>query len=99
MVEHIVLMKLKADVTEEQIGALTQALLKMGDEIPGIEEISAGVNSSSEGKNQGYNYGMLVRFPDAAARDNYLPHPFHLKTSSEHLRPMADDVLVLDYEH
>ena len=99
MVEHIVLLKLKSNASEEQIRELTQALLKMGDEIPGIEEISAGANSSSEGKNQGYDYGMIVRFRDAGARDNYLPHPFHLKTSGEHLRPMADDVLVLDYEH
>ena len=98
MIEHIVLFKLKAATTKEQIQTLTQGLLKMADEIAGIEEISAGANTSPEGLNRGYNYGMIVRFVDAEARDAYIPHPFHQGVVKEYIHPNVDEVLVLDYE-
>ena len=97
MVEHIVLLKLKSDVTTEQIAELPGALLKMADEIPGIESMTAGTNNSPEGKSQGYTYGFIVRFTDEAARDAYLPHPLHRKVAGEHIRPLVEDVLVFDY--
>ena len=97
MVEHIVLLKLKSDVTSAQLDALPDALLQMADEIPGIESITAGTNNSPEGKSQGYTYGFIVRFTDEAARDVYLPHPFHRKVAGEHIRPLVEDVLVFDY--
>ncbi len=99
MIEHIVLLTLKSDTTEPQIQTLNDALLKMGKEIPGIEEISTGINNSPEGKNHGFTYGFIVRFRDAAARDAYLPHPVHRQVAGEYLRPIVDDVLVFDYEH
>jgi hypothetical protein len=99
MIEHIVLLKLKSDTTAQQIQTLTDALLKMAGEIPGIEEISAGMNNSPEGKNGDFTYGFIVRFRDGAARDAYLPHPVHRQVAGNYLRPIVDDVLVFDYEH
>ena len=99
MVEHIVLLKLKSNTTEGQIQTLTDALLKMGNEIPGIEEVSAGMNNSPEGKEHGFGYGFIVRFRDTQARDAYLPHPVHRQVASEYLRPIVEDVLVFDYGH
>ena len=97
MVEHIVLLKLKSDVTTAQLETLSDALFGMADEIPGIESITAGTNNSPEGKSQGYAYGFIVRFTDEAARDAYLPHPFHRQVAGEHIRPLVEDVLVFDY--
>ena len=97
MVEHIVLLKLKSDVTSEQVDALPDALMQMKDEIPGIESITAGTNNSPEGKSQDYCFGFIVRFTDEAARDAYLPHPFHQKVAGEQIRPLVEDVLVFDY--
>ena len=54
MVEHIVLLKLKSEVTEAQLETLSDALFGMTDEIPGIASITAGTNNSPEGKSQGY---------------------------------------------
>lgn len=98
MIEHMVLFKLKPAVTAAQIETLTETLLDMANQIPGIVEISAGLNNSPEGKSQGFNFGLLVRFEDAAARDGYLPHPVHRQAGKEHIGPMIDDVLVLDFE-
>lgn len=97
MVEHIVLLKLKSDVTSAQLVALPEALMQMKDEIPGIESITAGTNNSPEGKSQDYSYGFIVRFINEAARDAYLPHPFHRQVAGEHIRPLVEDVLVFDY--
>ena len=98
MVEHIVLLKLKSEVTPAQLETLSDVLLGMTDEISGIESITAGTNNSPEGKSQGYTYGFIVRFRDEAARDAYLPHPFHRQVASEHIRPLVEDVLVFDYQ-
>jgi len=97
MVEHIVLLKLKPEVTDAQLETLSDALLEMADEIPGIDAITAGTNNSPEGKSQGYAYGFIVRFTDEAARDAYLPHPFHRQVAGGHIRPLVEDVLVFDY--
>lgn len=97
MVEHIVLLKLKSGVTEAELATMSEALFGMADEISGIESITAGANNSPEGKSQGYSYGFIVRFTDEAARDAYLPHPFHRQVAGEHIRPLVEDVLVFDY--
>lgn len=97
MIEHIVLLKLKPGITEAQLKTLSDALLGMADEIPGIESITAGTNNSPEGKSQGYTYGFIVRFTDEAARDAYLPHPHHRQVAGEYIRPLVEDVLVFDY--
>ncbi len=97
MVEHIVLLKLKSGITAVQLETLSDALHGMADKIPGIASITAGTNNSPEGKSQGYNYGFIVRFTDEAARDAYLPHPFHRQVAGEHIRPLVEDVLVFDY--
>lgn len=98
MIEHIVLLKLKEGVTEEQTQELVDGLNKLRDVMPGILDVSGGYNSSPEGKNAGFTYGFIVRFGDSAARDGYLPHPEHLKLAKTLVRPIADDVLVFDYE-
>jgi len=97
MVEHIVLLKLKPEVSIAQLETLSFALRGMAGEIPGIESVTAGTNNSLEGKSQGYGYGFIVRFTDEAARDAYLPHPFHRQVAGEHIRPLVEDVLVFDY--
>ncbi len=97
MVEHIVLLKLKSGITSTQLESLGEALQRMAGEIPGITSITAGTNNSPEGKNQGYDYGFIVRFTDETARDAYLPHPFHRQVAGEHIRPLIEDVLVFDY--
>lgn len=98
-VEHMVLLKLKPDATQEQIEALTTALLSIADEVPGIVEINAGVNSSIEGQDKGYEYGLLVRFTDAAARDAYVTDPYHLSIVGEYAVPILEDLIIVDFEH
>ena len=100
MIQHIVLLKLKPATTEAQKSALLAGLiaLQREDKIPGIESVAGGDNNSPEGKTHGFDWGFVMTFVDAAARDAYLPHPEHKALGQKLLRPIVDDVLVFDYE-
>ena len=99
MIEHIVLLKLKDGVTESQVRKLIDGLNELKKFIPGMMEVSGGYNNSPEGKNNGFNYGFIVRFKDPSARDLYVPHPKHQELAKTLVRPIVEDVLVLDFEH
>ena len=100
MIQHIVLLKLKPGTTTAQKNALLEGLvaLQRDDKIPGIVSITGGDNISPEGKAHGFDWGFVMTFADADARDAYLPHPEHKALGQNLLRPIVDDVLVLDYE-
>ncbi len=97
MLTHIVLIKLKEGVNQSQIEALYKNVLSLKDKIPGILSMSCGCNNSPEGKNHGFTYGFVIRFSDSHARDNYLPHPEHQRVARDYILPIAEDVLVFDY--
>jgi hypothetical protein len=98
LIQHIVLLKLKPDATAEQKAALLDGLIALKDKIPGIESVSGGDDNSPEGKQHGFDWGFVMTFADADARDAYLPHPDHKALGQQLLRPIVDDVLVFDYE-
>jgi len=72
-----------------------RAATSVRDTVPGIVELSHGPSVSTEHLEQGYTYGLHVRFADAAARDAYLPHPAH-RPLSDLITTYADAVLVFD---
>lgn len=80
-VQHNVLFEFKEEVSPEQINDLFGAIceLKTQRKIPGILSISYGPHNSPEGLNQGFNYGLAIRFESIEARDTYIPHPEHKK--------------------
>ncbi len=98
MIEHIVLLKLKDGVSSEQTQKMMDGLNKLKEAIPGMIGVSGGYNNSPEGKSSGFNFGFLVRFKDVASRDGYIPHPEHQKLAQTLVRPIAEQVLVFDYE-
>lgn len=100
MLKHIVLLKLKPGVTGEQANALVGALTDLMDNgtIPGILHVSGGYNNSPEGKSQGFDFGFVMWFENAAARDAYLPHPAHKELGRLHVAPICDDVMVFDFD-
>ena len=96
MVEHLVLFKVRAGVSEKAVQAMENALLGLKDAIPGILEITVGANFSE--RSQGFTHGLLVRFVDRSALDVYVPHPAHEAARNDFILPIVDDVLVVDYE-
>ena len=100
MLEHIVLLKLKPGVTEAQTAELMQALADVGPKggIGGIVSVAGGYNNSPEGKNAGYEFGFVITFEDAAARDAYLPHPAHQEIGRRFVRPIIDSAIAFDFD-
>lgn len=94
---HVVLMQPRVDVRAGQVDDLWRALRALAGEIPGIEDVTCGANTSPEGLEQGYTLGFVVRFADADARDAYLPHPAHVAVIPL-VQAVAERVLVFDLE-
>lgn len=99
MVEHIVLLKLKEGITEDKTKAMMKGLNELKKVISGMVEVSGGYNNSPEGKSAGFNFGFIVKFKDNESRDGYVPHPEHIKLAQTLVRPIVDDVIVVDYEY
>lgn len=75
-ITHVVLVAWKSG-HESADATVGPALRELGTTIPGIVGLVEGRSSSPEGKEDGYDYGFVITFEDAAARDAYLPHPRH----------------------
>lgn len=92
---HVVLMRWGATAPSDVVERLERAVGTVRDTVPGVVEISHGPSVSTEHLERGYDYGLYVRFADAAARDAYLPHPSH-RPLSDLITTHADAVLVFD---
>lgn len=93
---HIVLFKWKEDATPEAIEAVLTALRGLQGQIPGIVELTCGVNFSE--RSQGFTHGLVVTFTDKAALETYGPHPAHRHVVETFINPIRADILAVDYE-
>ena len=96
-IQHIVLFKIKPEVTTEKVTELFRLLAQLQQLIPGITYFTGGAYSSPEGLNQGYTHGFVMTFESVNARDAYLPHPEHERFKAA-LLPCIDDALAFDFE-
>lgn len=95
-ITHVVLFKWREDAPEDAIEAAAAGLAGLADLVPDILELEVGRNFSE--RSQGYSLALLVRFPHRAALEAYAPHPAHQRVVTELIRPIAESVLVADYE-
>jgi hypothetical protein len=94
-VTHVVLVRWRADADDATRAAVRAGVRGLAGPIPGVLGIEEGPSVSPEGLEQGHDYGFVVTFADAAARDAYLPHPAHLVVA-EAIGRAADGVTVFD---
>ncbi|WP_248930247.1 Dabb family protein [Paenibacillus hamazuiensis] len=95
--EHIVLLKLKPNVTiDEQEDAVKHAYA-FKDAIPGIVGLSAGINVTDEAEHmQGYTLGIRVTFENRQACRDYIRHPLH-QNFLQRVGPFVEGIAVMDY--
>jgi len=96
MIEHIVLFRWNNATSEEAIESVLAELRGLKNKIPGIVDLSCGANFCDRAK--GYTHGLVVRFKDRAALETYGPHPEHQRVVQNLIKPIAADILALDYE-
>lgn len=97
MLEHLVLIKVNPNTPTEKIEAMVEKLRAMKALVPMIRELSCGTNLSN--RSQGFTHGLFIRFNSQADLDDYLSHPEHDRIVSEHLYPIVENVIVVDYEN
>lgn len=96
-IQHIVLFKLKPEVTTEKTTELFRLLAELQQLISGITYFAGGPYSSPEGLNQGYTHGFVMTFESVDARNAYLPHPEHERVKAV-LLTCIDSVIAFDFE-
>ncbi|WP_379153526.1 Dabb family protein [Paenibacillus sp. sgz5001063] len=97
MYEHLVVFRFNEQYQPETGEQLVQTLMALKDAIPGIEELTAGINETEETENiHGYTLGLRVTFTDQEALRNYGPHPAHQHFVGL-LEGIIENVVVVDY--
>jgi hypothetical protein len=100
MITHMVMLRVEKNVKKSEIDRVFAALAGLKGKIPGLLSFSGGAYSSHEGLQRGFTHGFCMTFPDAAARDAYLPHPEHEKVKKLVLAILdggLDGVIAFDY--
>ena len=97
MYEHLVFFKFKDSLTPEKEQELLEKLKAFKGVIPGIVELTVGLNVTEEKeRGQGYTLGLRVTFEDKDALNEYGPHPVH-QDFVQSLDGVIEDVIVVDY--
>jgi hypothetical protein len=97
MYEHLVVFKFNNNLTPAKQQELLDQLLAFRGSIPGIMDMSAGINVTEETENiHGYTLGLRVTFDDLASLRLYGPHPLHQKFVKS-LDGILESVVVVDY--
>lgn len=93
---HIVTLKFQPGATPEQIGLIEQSFAGLKEKIPCIVSLKWGTNVSPEKKDKGFTHCFVLAFASERDRDAYVVHEEH-KAFVEILKPILEDVLVLDF--
>lgn len=101
MIRHIVLARLRADVTEADATDLWRDLHAIEGKVEGLLSIAAGRSESPERIERGYLHGFTVDFTDWAALAAYQAHPAHRAFGARlvaHTDGGIDGILVFDLD-
>ena len=86
MIEHIVLFRFKDETSQMAKAKIVEELLALRGKVPSIKDITMGPNFCD--RNQGYQYGLVVRFDDRQGLDLYAVHPEHQRVIQDFIRPL-----------
>ena len=78
MIRHLVLLRFRPDVTQDERAALMHDLDALRGRVPGMLSFTRLENVSPEhAVVHGFHDGFAIELADAAARDGYLADPEH----------------------
>ena len=95
MVEHIVLFRWTNEESQETVDNALAELRGLQGKIPGIVDISSGVNFTDRAK--GYTHVLIMHFADRAALEAFGPHPEHQRVVHNFVSPIRAESLVFDH--
>jgi Stress responsive A/B Barrel Domain len=94
MIQHIVLLKLKPDVTDEQVRTAFEAAEDLPNQIPGLTRFSYGRDRTSP--SHGFVVAALIQLADEESLARFLEHPARRAYIEEHVDPLTEDRIELD---
>ena len=107
MIYHLVLLKVRATATSEELSNLATAMKSLKD-VPGVisvqfEEVNNAVYVGYDDRSRGYTHALLVVLKDKKALEGYDKDSYHGMIKSTVIKPMLDTtkndfVLAVDWE-
>jgi hypothetical protein len=94
-ISHIVLVSWKSGSQGAAEDLVRPAIRGFVDTIPDVQSVVEGHSSSPEGLEDGFDYGLVVTFATAQARDAYLDDPVH-RPVAEAIGAAAQRIVVFD---
>ena len=94
MIKHIVFFRIKSEKKEEELKILKKMIEDLGDSIPSLIKIEAGINFST--RDTAYDLALVSEFHDREGLKAYQVHPEHLKLI-DHLKKLDRELAVVDY--
>jgi hypothetical protein len=101
MIRHVVLVRLRAGVTEPEIAAAFAEIKALEGDLPGLRTVMYGRSESPERIERGYLHGMVADFDDWAALHRYHADPRHQDAGRKLVAAAEgglDGILVFDLE-
>ena len=100
MIRHIVLIKFKPEMSEQDISAVFAELHEIEGKLPGLLGISSGRSESPEQMERGYMHGFTADFKDWDGLQAYQDHPAHQAVGEKMVANAVsgkDGILVFDF--
>ena len=94
-ISHVVLVSWRSGRQADAEESVRPAVRGFVDTVPDVLFVVEGHSSSPEGLEDGFDYGFIVTFATADARDTYLTHPNHLPVA-EAIGAAAAKIVVFD---
>jgi Lhr-like helicase len=94
LIQHIVLVKWKPDVTEDQILEAFRHAEQLPNEIAGVEGLTIGRTRVQH--EHGYTHAIMVGLTSEQALERYLDHPLRRRYHQEHIEPLAEERIEID---
>jgi len=100
MVKHIILWKLRSELSAEEKQAKAQAIKQglegLKGQVPGLLEIHVQADGRLESSNADIMLDSTLESPEALK--NYAVHPAHVAVANGIVRPNTESRTCLDYE-
>ncbi|SHE59123.1 Stress responsive A/B Barrel Domain [Desulfacinum infernum DSM 9756] len=94
MIKHVVLLKFKPGVTEDDVQALEKGLDALPGAIPEI--LSYDFGRDIVRSERSFDFGLVSSFKDLDALKRYQVHPEHVKVL-EHVKRICDQIVAVDF--
>lgn len=95
MLNHVVLMKFKPEVSDEDIRGLELMLDELPNKILEIKVYEFGRNTIPSERS--YDFALIALFANPGALERYQKHPDHLPVSAK-IQSMCSNVVTVDFD-